>query len=87
MLTNKHQLFLVSLLLNKTTYNNNKFYKSNSFYKNMKYLKDNRLVKNTNGTGVAEYSLTIKGSLLARLLASFNDSDITDKVREDYGLN
>ena len=85
MLTQSQQKFLIKMLQRKLTKQNNGVYDSRAFYRIVSYLRRNGLIQSSRNTeNIFEYRLTIKGSLLARLLASFDDND--DIIREKFGL-
>jgi hypothetical protein len=88
MLTKKQQEFLLILLVRDVTKKDNKLYGSAAFYRMISYMRGNNLVKiteskNDNRT-IHVYSLTLKGSILARLLASF--TDVKPEIKKEYGL-
>jgi DNA-binding PadR family transcriptional regulator len=88
MLTKKQQEFLLILLVKDVTKKDNKLYGSAAFYRMISYMRGNGLVKiteakNDNRT-IHVYSLTLKGSFLARLLASF--TDVKPEIKKEYGL-
>jgi hypothetical protein len=75
------------------TKEDNKIYSSTAFYRMIGYMKANFLIKidevdkrDVNGyvRKIHRYSLTWKGSTLARILASFHDAD--PKLREEFSL-
>lgn len=82
----KQQKFLMMLLTKHATKKNNGLYSSKAFYKMVAYLKKNGLVysrKAEKGTS-NEYYLTVKGQLIARILASFEDS--SPNIKERFAL-
>jgi chromosome segregation and condensation protein ScpB len=67
------------------TKSENKIYGSKAFYRVVRYLVDNNLIqKKRLRDNTAQYTLTIKGNLVARLLAGLKDSD--PEMYEKYGL-
>lgn len=84
MLTKKHQQFLLLLLKKDVKKKDNKLYDSSAFYRMISYMKRNGLIKinsiqEEDNAGyvrsIHQYSLTWKGSLLARILCSLSDVD------------
>lgn len=87
MLSVKQQKFMLMLLEKKMlTKRNNGLYSSKAFYKMIASLRRKGLVYSKKGNdGTAnQYSLTVKGSIMARILASFDDAP--PPVRERYAL-
>lgn len=88
MLTKKQQEFLITLLVRDVTKKDNKLYGSAAFYRMISYMRGNGLVKTTEAKDDSRtihiYSLTMKGSFLARLLASL--TDVKKEIREEYGI-
>jgi len=88
-LTKKQQEFLLTLLVRDVTKKDNKLYGSAAFYRMISYMRENGLVKTTEAKNdnrtIHVYSLTTKGSLLARLLASL--SDVKPEIRNEYGVS
>ena len=86
MLSVKQQKFIMILLQKHATKKNNGLYASKAFYKMVAYLKKNGLIysrKSAKGTS-NEYYLTVKGQLMARILASFEDAP--SGINEKYAL-
>lgn len=71
------------------TKKDNKLYGSAAFYRMISYMRDNGLIKTTEAKNdnrtIHVYSLTAKGSVLARLLASLND--VSPEIRKEYGVS
>lgn len=86
MLSLKQQKLILMLLSRKIESKNNGIYNSKAFYKTTSYLRKNGIIySRKTGDGMTnEYYLTIKGQLLARILASFDDSP--EKIRQRYAL-
>lgn len=83
MLSKKHQMFLMEVLIGRNTKKSQHAYKSTAFYRNISYLKKNGLIKSRRVSAKRDsdilyleniYVLTIKGSLLARTLAGLTSA-------------
>lgn len=77
MLSRKQQLFLMCLLKGKSTRKQQDIYKSLAFYRNISYMKKNNLVRSRrirDDSLENVYILTIKGEIIARILAGLSSS-------------
>lgn len=85
MLTKNQQKFLITLLKRRVTKKDNGIYDSRAFYRVVAYLRKNNLIQSVRQkNNMNEYRLTLKGSFLARVLASLDDVD--EKTRKRFGL-
>lgn len=85
MLTKKQQKFMVKLLERRMTKKDNGLYNSKAFYRIASYLMRNNLITSVKlEDNINQYSLTITGSILARLLAGLEDVD--EQVRRKFGI-
>lgn len=85
MLSVKQQKFLIVLLDRHATKRNNGLYKSGAFYRMVIYLKGNNLIQSKRQENNQNlYFLTLKGSMVARILAGL--SDVPEETRERYAL-
>ena len=89
MLTKKQQEFMLMLLTRDVTKKDNKLYGSAAFYRMISYMRKNNLIKITEAKNdnriIHVYSLTKKGSMLARFLASL--TDVNPEIRKEYGVS
>ena len=85
MLTKTQQLLIVSMLEKNLTSKNNRLYKSRAFYRTTSYLRRNKIINSRKiDNRSKEFELSMKGTLLARILASFEG--IEDDIKDKYGL-
>jgi hypothetical protein len=76
MLSKENQMFLMGLLMGRNTRKKQTVYYSLAFYRAITYLKRNKLVKSEKQEKGMEntYMLTLKGGIIAKLLAGLSGS-------------
>jgi hypothetical protein len=85
MLTKSQQKLIISMLMKDISRKENTVYKSKAFYKACTYLERNNVIKKVPQEDKSyELELTLKGRLLAKILAGFNDTK--EDIRQRYGL-